>query len=333
MRIVAMMMIIAHHLALHGIFNCDDNIYNSGSVLNRLVAQFYFPGGEVGVGLFFMISGYFLVKSDKKTKLLKLLLQIVFYGILLSVLALYIYRERGEKFQILSAINYLLVPISSVKWWFATYYILVLLLAPYINPFLMKLNKKGFVMFLIILYMIEYQLQWILITPLFRLCMASLFYCLGAYLQLHTLKLNKVGCISIFTLSWIVFSLSRYLETPFYNIFDRLLVVICCVSGFVFFSNLNFKSETINLIAKTTFGIYLFHDNDIIRNFLWNNVFRVVPSQYSSANFWMLSIVTIISVFFIGMTIDYFRMRFFEPHYLHFAERAKSKISNYIFNK
>ena len=333
MRIVAMLMIIAHHLALHGILNCDGDIYNSGNVFNRLVAQLYFPGGEVGVGLFFMISGYFLVNSDKKTKLLKLLLQIIFYGVLLLILALYIYRERGGKFQIISAVNYLLVPISSVKWWFATYYILVLLLAPYINPFLRKLNKKGFIIFLVILYIIEYQLQWRLITPLFRLCIASLFYCLGAYLQLYTLKISKVGCLSIFALSWIVFSLSRYFETPFYNIFDRMLVVICCISGFVFFSNLNFKSKNVNLVAKTTFGIYLLHDNDIIRNFLWNNVFRVAPSQYSSEFFCMLSVVTIISIFFIGMTIDYFRMRFFEPHYLHFAERAKSKISNYIFNK
>lgn len=90
MRIVAMLMIIAHHLALHGILNCDGDIYNSSNVFNRLVVQLYFPGGEVGVGLFFMISGYFLVNSDKKTKLLKLLLQIIFYGVLLSILALYI---------------------------------------------------------------------------------------------------------------------------------------------------------------------------------------------------------------------------------------------------
>lgn len=61
LRIVAMLMIIAHHFASHGIqHDLDGNvtyvIWRSGSFINKISDCLYAPGGKIGVyvnGIFF----------------------------------------------------------------------------------------------------------------------------------------------------------------------------------------------------------------------------------------------------------------------------------------
>ena len=65
-RIVAMIMIVANHLVGHGIQHVSDansayQLWQTGSPINRLFASFFLPGGGVGVAIFFMITGYFLL--------------------------------------------------------------------------------------------------------------------------------------------------------------------------------------------------------------------------------------------------------------------------------
>ena len=62
LRILAMLMIVASHYAVHGIG--FDN-WTTGSLVNRWCIAFFFSGGEIGVALFFMISGYFLIIKEK----------------------------------------------------------------------------------------------------------------------------------------------------------------------------------------------------------------------------------------------------------------------------
>ena len=57
LRIVAMLLIIAHHFSLHGGF-----VFSTASItVNRLWIQFIQIGGEIGINVFVLISGYFLI--------------------------------------------------------------------------------------------------------------------------------------------------------------------------------------------------------------------------------------------------------------------------------
>ena len=57
LRIIAMIMIIAHHVSVHSGFVYPGEIIS----FNRLWIQFIQLGGKIGVNIFVLISGYFLV--------------------------------------------------------------------------------------------------------------------------------------------------------------------------------------------------------------------------------------------------------------------------------
>lgn len=89
LRIVAMLMIVAHHLAVHGVQHCHDaelayKAYNAGNAVNRIFASVLIPGGGAGVALFFMITGFFLCRKEAAS-IKNVALQAGFYSILLCV--------------------------------------------------------------------------------------------------------------------------------------------------------------------------------------------------------------------------------------------------------
>ena len=81
LRIVSMIMIVAHHFSVHGNFKFPIDTLT----VNRLWTQFIQMGGKIGVDIFVLISGYFLVSSVtiKKEKVIKLWLQIFTYSVVL----------------------------------------------------------------------------------------------------------------------------------------------------------------------------------------------------------------------------------------------------------
>jgi len=80
LRIVAMLMIIGHHLALYGA-PCDDPSYISPNIL---LCQFIQGGGKLGDNIFILITGYFSITTDKVNylKIYRLWKQMVFFPLL-----------------------------------------------------------------------------------------------------------------------------------------------------------------------------------------------------------------------------------------------------------
>lgn len=59
-RILVMLMIVACHFATHGGFS-----YRNGLTIPRIWWDFLEMGGNFGVDVFVLISGYFLIKDTK----------------------------------------------------------------------------------------------------------------------------------------------------------------------------------------------------------------------------------------------------------------------------
>ena len=164
MRIVAMLMIVADHLAVHGVQQVlsSDNVYRAwaaGTMVNRLFTLLFVPGGATGVALFFMLTGYFLA-GKQHASVLKVCLQVIFYGLALSALFLImmvIHKLFGVGYffpfslttKITLFLRHVFVPVSVGNWWFVSAYVMLVLVAPRINQFLAKLNKAGFMRLLI----------------------------------------------------------------------------------------------------------------------------------------------------------------------------------------
>lgn len=86
-----MFMIVAGHYAGHGVrhvwFSSESKIWLTGSFINRIFTSFLIPGGKIGVGLFFALTGYFMIDKEYKVqKLLKIILEVYFYSILMIII-------------------------------------------------------------------------------------------------------------------------------------------------------------------------------------------------------------------------------------------------------
>lgn len=101
LRIVAMLMIVASHLAVHGVQHVLEPAakyaaYATGSFWNKAFVCFLLPGGEIGVALFFMITGYFLC-SAKRISVRRTVFEAAFYSILTGMLFVLVLAVDGLK--------------------------------------------------------------------------------------------------------------------------------------------------------------------------------------------------------------------------------------------
>ena len=95
-----------------------------------------------------------------------------------------------------------------------------------------------------------------------------------------------------------------YLVTRQYSILNFLTAIFM----FLCFKNIKLKNISfINSIANSTLGIYLIHDNDIIRNWLWKDFWP--SSLYLNSKFYILHMFSKVTiVFFICLAIDKIRI-------------------------
>ncbi len=87
LRIFSMLMIVASHYAYFGVMHIgetDASLWLSGSLAHKLFSCFL-QMGELGVALFFMISGYFLIEKSK-VSVFKIAFKTVFYSVFLGII-------------------------------------------------------------------------------------------------------------------------------------------------------------------------------------------------------------------------------------------------------
>ena len=98
LRIVAMLLIVCHHFSVHSALPLGGN-YTGSHPFNVLWAQWLAFGGKLGVDIFVMISGYFLIAKCAHLKsLLRLILTTAFYGgVIYCIYALYPIIVGGDK--------------------------------------------------------------------------------------------------------------------------------------------------------------------------------------------------------------------------------------------
>lgn len=361
MRILAMLMIVSHHLCVHGVQHVLDlesayQAWNSGSLANKLVASFFFPGGGVGVALFFMLTGYFLF-GKQRTSILKVSLETIFYGIALSVLFVALvfchhFFGLGYDFPSLTAVKkisillrFIFVPVSCGGWWFVTAYILLVLCAPLINAFLAKLNKSGFLLLLVLTWFFWYSCQIVLGGAYSSLGKAFFFYLFGSYYRLCPVEnrhkaLCTVIAIAAWTSLWLLAFFSDKIDLQKVSVVQAVITVIvnaikncvllplCAWCIFSLFARLNVRSNRfINTVAATTFGVYLIHDSSVGRDWIWNSVLKVSDVQFFSPYFPLIAVADIFGVFIACSVIDYLRLRFIEPKLMHYAKNLTNRFS------
>lgn len=137
LRIVSMLMIVFHHFSIYGGFDWGNNSLTVPHFWYNFIAS----GGKLGVNVFVLISGYFLI-NDKCVfvnlrKVLKLLGQLPVY----SVVIFSIFAACSKATVDYGAITKVLFPVTHETWWFASTYFVLFLLHPFFNVGLRALKK------------------------------------------------------------------------------------------------------------------------------------------------------------------------------------------------
>ncbi|MBQ7641317.1 MAG: acyltransferase family protein [Acholeplasmatales bacterium] len=358
LRIIAIIFIIAHHLAVHGFHLLHPDIYNNLDNGSKVFIELLMPGGAIGVSIFFIICGYFKINKDK-ISLKKVLLEAIFYGLLIVLLfvILKLCNVEYPKEPAISNAKQLLTaifnPVTSNAWWFLTSYIFLILLSPVINIVFSKVDLKGYIILFLMIYLLIFTIDLIMESKYFSITRGILFYLIGGFIfrffnTSNKLIIKRIISIILFITSWVFIS---YLSYNFYNksiVFDSknieilyrdlmnylengILVVIAATSIFIFFISFNFNNKIINLLAKTTFGIYLLHDNYIIRNILWNLL--ITNNNINIMPLIVYSFISIISIFVICMIIDLIRILLVEDKYIKLTDRIINSFKNKHYKK
>ena len=332
LRIISMIMIMFHHFAYHGNFEWNFNEVT----LPHLWYDFILMGGKVGVDIFVLISGYFLIENTEKLfqpkKLLKFWGQVVFYSIMTYLLSVML---RLNAFEIKQLIKVCL-PITYPGWWFASTYFMLYLIHPFLNKLLHGLSKTEY-QYLILMMVLCWSIIPTATTQLFEsnsLLWFVTLYGIAGYVNLYGGN-QKLQSKHYFSLYFMVLIITYTVSTTFLFLgtkkeewsthaidffeIERLPILLMAITLFMGFVTLKMNyHKWINMIASATFGVYLIHDSSYIRYYLLTNIFKI--NQYQDSTFLILYSILVVFILYVSCTmIDLIRKKLVEKPYMLFV--------------
>ena len=105
---------------------------------------------------------------------------------------------------------------------------------------------------------------------------------------------------------------------------NNFILFIASVSVFVsFIKKKEWKNQVINYIASSTLGIYLLHDNFIVREIMWKqiNIAYYINTNY----FWIYELAVVVLIFCLTFLIDKARKRFIEKPLFNYIDKRENK--------
>ena len=341
LRIISMVMIMFHHFAYHGNFEWN---YNEITI-PHLWYNFILMGGKVGVNIFVLISGFFLIENTERLfqpkKLLKFWGQVVFYSITTYFLSIVLQINNFDIKQIIK----ICFPITYPGWWFASTYFMLYLIHPFLNKLLHDLNKNVY-QYLILLLVLCWSIIPTLTTQLFEsnsLLWFITLYVIAGYAKIYGfnerlkskhyffLFLIVLVCSYLISVSFLVLGTKRNeLAVHAIDFFgmERFPILLMALFLFMTFAKLKIKyNKWINVIASATFGVYLIHDSSYIRYYIWWNIFKI--NQYKESLFLIpYSILVVFIIYVLCTGIEMVRKVLLERPYIIFVNKYVNLLIN-----
>lgn len=275
----AIFLVIVLH-AMGPVFIQETNFNVKGTFLVRLIYYLATPA----VPLFFMVNGFLILKKKQLTyryilkKSLTLLIPVFSWNLLFFIAKFNFHR------------NYVIVVLESLmqkgfffQFWFLGSLVLMLLIAPILQYFLVK-KTNFFIIFLLCLatmcfffdifsHLNEFSLQSN-ITQTFRIWTWLLYYSLGGLFAYHPINFFKrhMAISGLFTMMfallcgvWWIFN-ARFINNLYaeYN-YDSIICVVLVTCIFHLFLGVNeayispWVEKTVSSVSSLSMGIFIVH--------------------------------------------------------------------------
>lgn len=321
LRVISMFMVLLGHYYVLSYFDNIDTIS-----FNLLGMQFLGAWSKVAVDIFVIITGYFLVNQTFRwNKVLKLLSCTYFWGIIILLLAFalgisiktdYIYKS--------------IFPLTPLNW-FARSYLLLYVSIPLFNKIINSVSEARLGQIIIVLTTIFYTVPTLISTfisgggYLTSYFTFGIMYMIGAYIRKYgDAKLDKIsiyaGIMSIILILASILWNDIHMHEGLYIMYlahkgNSVVGLLAAIGIFTVFKNIKISYiPIINIVASTTFAVYLIHNNPIISDWLWNTV--VQANNYFDSPFFLLHMVSITTLIFVFCSmIEWMRIKVFNRYY------------------
>lgn len=340
-RIIAMLLIVAHHLSIHS--GMIDMASEMPSNINALLVNLFGMWGKIGINCYLMITGYYMCTSQiSLRKWMKLLFWIWFYKATLNTF----FVVSGYMDISMHTILRILLPIDRVGGRFASTFIIFYLFIPYLNIIIKNLTKEKFQMLLILMALVFIILPYF---PVYVISMTYLtrfifVYFFAAYMRLYAEDkkgkqfwgITSLLCICL-SIGSVIIGTYTNLWTPFYFVIDTnaLFALPTAITTFMFMKQVQLgQNKIINIIAGSCFGVLLIHDHNVImQQWLWKETLHASDfMNLTSSMFIIRSIGIIFAVYSICTIVDIARYHIFEKPLFYVADKYLGKYKIW-FNK
>lgn len=321
LRIIAMLFIVLSHACVHSNFN----VSNQPLSFNRVFLQ-WGTLGNLGVDIFVIISGYFLCNKELSTKSVsRLLSQVWFYSV-----SLFFVCSLGFNYHYgIRQLIQVFLPTIFEEYWFFTAYIVLLLLSPFLNILIKASSRRQLMTLLITMLMLWVVIRTFTSKNMYgtEIPQLTMFYTIGAYLRnypdnwlqkkLHRTLITTVSFLLLFMSTVILGILESKIpalvgKSAFFYHTSSVIIVGCAVGLISIFQNIKpFYNKTINAISGCTFGVYLIHDNPVVRSILWTELLDNTP-YFNSNTLIPRVLLSVLAVFLVCTFIEFIRKKTIE---------------------
>lgn len=349
LRIVSMILIVMSHC--DEIFGLAD-LYSTSLGICKIITDYLHIGGQIGVGCFVLVSGYFMVEQNISTKkLLKLAGEVWFYTISIWLIWIVwnIFQNQLDMTLYLKQTALAFFPILFSHYWFVTAYIILMILSPFFNKLIFSLNEqdyRDYLFSLIIIFVVLGGGFPKIFSGMFegRLIPVFIIYFIAGYLRRFGNKKKRnssrhfVVALIFYFLLFASFYFITFLGSKFgsetimgmryfYRELKSPFIVIICVELFIGFWRLDIKyNKIINTLASCTFGVYLLHANSLLSTYL-AKLFPIYKEKNPLLIF-IYSFFSVLIIYIMCSLIDYVRKNSVEKVWIYFLDKNLDIIQN-----
>ena len=165
----------------------------------------------------------------------------------------------------------------------------MVLLSPYINKLIDSITQKQFLKLLYFLFILWIVLELVPLIGAFQYSTLGMFlflYMCAAFLRKYPEFLSKNTIFYIFSFicvlifyyaSLIIFEYTKHEIPNEYFEQNGIFIFLLSLLLFIIFTKISIGNiKLINIISSATFGVYLIHENNFVRDFLWKNLLNNV---------------------------------------------------------
>ena len=332
-RIFGMWSILIHHFFVHGFVLAK---YNSKILILMHIFGFWH------VNSFALVSGIVGYKTNRYSNLLYLWTCVLVYQVVIH----YLYKIDKKSKNISPNFRFDFFPVIYSKYWYFTAYFGMYLFLPIINRGIACLTKKehkiiifSFYVIFIIWNDINKDTQVFGLYGGYSVMGLIISYIIGAYIGKYKnnyIREKKYIYIPILLTLYILSSFTCY-KMRFYqmnslnnNIIKKIIITLKkifvmrinsipmnlqSISIILIAMNINYNkyiSKIICFFGPLTFGVYLIHEQELVKRIFMPNLFSRDSKQLKKIIVVKLVILRSIYLFFICSFIDYIRYIIFE---------------------